>query len=128
MQDHLPNNIVEHVRLNMQYIRQSGQGDKAWWTLSSTGKFTVKSAWELLRHRADFSEDFEKIWVKGLPFKISFFGWRVWTHRVPVAAPMAAWNPNISQLCQCCRVLVRETIDHLFFSWGSCFLYLGSLC
>ncbi|KAH0661891.1 hypothetical protein KY284_026822 [Solanum tuberosum] len=88
--------------------------DKHWWIKSSTGKFTVKSAWEIFRSRDEVSENFKRIWVKGLPFKISFFGWRVWTYRVPVADIISSWNPNISPLCQCCKVPIRETIEHLF--------------
>ncbi|KAH0693072.1 hypothetical protein KY285_020169 [Solanum tuberosum] len=89
MQDYLPNHIVDHVRQSMSRVRQSNQMDKPWWIKSSTGKFTVKSAWEILRSRDEVFEDFKRIWVKGLPFKISFFGW---------------------------RGSVRETIGHLFLS------------
>lgn len=60
------------------------------------------------------SDYFKKIWVKGLPFKIYFFGWRVWTNRVLVAATLAKWNPNISQLCSCCSRQENETMEHLF--------------
>ncbi|KAH0712259.1 hypothetical protein KY289_008218 [Solanum tuberosum] len=116
MQDHLPNNIIEHVRLNMGYIRLSGEVDKPWWTKSSNGKFTVKSAWDILRNRSISNNDFKKLWVEGLPFKINFFGWRVWTQRVPVAAFISSWDPNCSDLCRCCRVPVRESIEHLFLS------------
>jgi len=116
MQDHLPNNIIEHVRLNMGYIRLSGEVDKPWWTKSSNGKFTVKSAWDILRNRSICNNDFKKLWVEGLPFKISFFGWRVWTQRVHVAAFISSWDPNCSDLCRCCRVPVRKTIEHLFLS------------
>jgi len=76
--------------------------------------FIVKSAWEIVRKKDEVSNFFKNIWVKGLPFKIYFFGWRVWTNKIPVAAVMARWNPNTSQFCSCCVVPVRETIEHLF--------------
>lgn len=113
MYDHLPVHIVEHIRQHMDHIRQSDMGDRPWWINTSTGKFSVKSAWEILRNKEAVSEKFKKIWVQDLPFKISFFSWRVWTNRVPVAIVIANWNPNQSQLCLCCTVPARETIEHL---------------
>ncbi|KAH0692040.1 hypothetical protein KY285_019137 [Solanum tuberosum] len=71
--------------------------DKPWWIKSSTGKFTVKSAWEILRSRDEVSEDIKRIWVKGLPFKI-FFLWlegevatSIWDHYVRAAGILGPW-------------------------------------
>lgn len=89
-------------------------GDKPWWIKTSTGKFSVKSAWEILRRRDEDSEFYNKIWVTGLPFKISFFGWRVWSKRVLVAAVLATWNTNISPFCSCCVTPTSESLEHLF--------------
>ncbi|XP_070034636.1 uncharacterized protein [Nicotiana tomentosiformis] len=38
-----------------------------------SGKFTVGSAWHMLRHRELANPEENLIWTKGLPFKISFF-------------------------------------------------------
>ncbi|KAH0679244.1 hypothetical protein KY284_020329 [Solanum tuberosum] len=114
MNDLLPPDVVENVRLCMGHVRQSNQVDNPWCLRTSSGKFTVKSAWEIIRNRAAPEDAFKHIWVKGLPFKISFFGWRVWTAKVPVAPVLATWNPNISQRCTCCSDPTRETIEHLF--------------
>ncbi|KAH0680863.1 hypothetical protein KY284_021948 [Solanum tuberosum] len=43
--------------------------DKPWWIKSSTGKFTVKSAWEILRSRDEVSEDIKRIWGEGATFQ-----------------------------------------------------------
>ncbi|KAH0679665.1 hypothetical protein KY289_020902 [Solanum tuberosum] len=114
MYDHLPYHVVEHIRQHMDHIRRTDMGDKPWWIKTSTGKFSVKSAWEILRKKEEVNENCKMIWVQDLPFKISFFSWRVWTNRVPVAAVIAHWNPNQSQLCLCCTVPARETMEHLF--------------
>lgn len=134
MQEHLPSNTLEHVRMNMGNFTQTREMDKPWWIKNNTGKFTVKSVWEILRKKFAPNNDFMMLWVKGLPFKISFFEWRVWTHRVLVAAVMAAYNPTISQMCQCCRIPMRETIEHLFltgeeaiFIWDYYARYAGLL-
>ncbi|KAH0683061.1 hypothetical protein KY289_020813 [Solanum tuberosum] len=63
---------------------------KPWWTKSSTGNFSVKSSWELLRQKADINEDLKRLWIKGLPFKFSFLAWRIWNE--------------------------EETIEHLFLT------------
>ncbi|KAH0712634.1 hypothetical protein KY289_008593 [Solanum tuberosum] len=93
-------------------------GDKPWWIKTSTGKFSVKSAWEILRKKVEENANFKKIWVQDLPFKISFFSWRVWTNRVPVATVIANWNPNQSHICLCCTVATMETMEHLFLKAG----------
>jgi len=59
-------------------------------------------------------EDLQSIWVRGLPFKISFLNWRIWLGKIPVATIINTWNPQISQDCGCCQVPKRETIEHLF--------------
>ncbi|XP_070042850.1 uncharacterized protein [Nicotiana tomentosiformis] len=46
------------------------------------GKFSVSSAWHILRHRADPNQEFKLMWIKGLPFKISFFLWRMWRQKI----------------------------------------------
>lgn len=89
MYDHLPYHVVEHIRQHMDHIRQTDMGDKPWWIKTSTGKFSVKSAWEILRKKEEVNENCKMIWVQDLPFKISFFSWRVWTNRVPEAAVIA---------------------------------------
>lgn len=42
MKDHLPYNIVDYVKQYMGQFRKSNQGDKPWWTKTSSGLFTVK--------------------------------------------------------------------------------------
>ncbi|KAH0661693.1 hypothetical protein KY284_026624 [Solanum tuberosum] len=53
MQMHVPFHIVEHVKQNMEYVKQTAESDKPWWIKTYSGKFTVKSAWKLLRRREE---------------------------------------------------------------------------
>ncbi|KAH0685852.1 hypothetical protein KY284_016405 [Solanum tuberosum] len=78
MKNYVPEYVVNHVTLNLCNVKLSGQSDKSWWTKTSTGKFSVKSAWELLRQREDINDDFKNLWMKGLPFKFSFLTWIIW--------------------------------------------------
>ncbi|KAG5577323.1 hypothetical protein H5410_057457 [Solanum commersonii] len=77
MHDHLPDRIVEHIKHHMDHTRSINMGDKPGWIKTSTGKFSVKSAWEILRKKVEENANFKKIWVQDLPLKISFFSWRV---------------------------------------------------
>ncbi|MCD7455305.1 hypothetical protein HAX54_027774 [Datura stramonium] len=69
------------IRQQMNYVQLGNQGDKPLRTTSSTEKFSVKSAWELLRTNDSIKEDLINLWVKGLPLKISFLAWRIWKGR-----------------------------------------------
>lgn len=93
----------------------TNKNDKPWWTKSCDGKFCVKTSWELLRQRDEIKEDFTLLWSKGLPFKYSFLTWRIWLRKIPIAALMHKWNPNISKNCNCCTSPEEESIENLFF-------------
>ncbi|KAK6777553.1 hypothetical protein RDI58_024270 [Solanum bulbocastanum] len=47
LQDALSEYVVEHIRVKMGSLKLGELGDKPWWTMSITGKFNVKSAWDL---------------------------------------------------------------------------------
>lgn len=68
----------------------------------------------MLRQEHPVNNDLQSIWVRDLPFKISFLSWRIWLGKIPVATVMNTWNPQISQDCGCCQVPLRETIEQLF--------------
>nr|XP_016500330.1 PREDICTED: uncharacterized protein LOC107818794 [Nicotiana tabacum] len=74
--------IIEHIRLNVYYEGSEGYWDRPYWMPTPSGKFSVSSASQILRHRADPNQDFKLIWIKGLPFKISFFLWRLWRQKI----------------------------------------------
>ncbi|XP_019256417.1 PREDICTED: uncharacterized protein LOC109234822 [Nicotiana attenuata] len=74
--------IAEHIRLNVHYKGNEGYWDSPYWMPTPSGKFSVSSAWQILRHRADPNHEFKLMWIKGLPFKISFFLWRLWRKKM----------------------------------------------
>ncbi|XP_059310971.1 uncharacterized protein LOC132062414 [Lycium ferocissimum] len=51
LQEVLPAAIVDHVRMELGLFVRTDEIDKPWWILTSSGKFTVKSASEKLRKR-----------------------------------------------------------------------------
>ncbi|KAF3647952.1 putative transcription factor bHLH84-like [Capsicum annuum] len=114
MSNYVPENIVEHIRNTMGQCKRLNQGDKPRWTVTNTGLFTVKNAWESLRKREEGNDDLKRLWSKNLPFKFSFLAWRIWKGKVPVAQEMHSWNYDISQFCRCCDNEEVESIEHLF--------------
>ncbi|KAK4727570.1 hypothetical protein R3W88_032487 [Solanum pinnatisectum] len=49
---------------------------------NAQGRFTVKSAWQIMRNKQETRRDCELLWNKELPFKINFFLWKVWKRRI----------------------------------------------
>uniref|UniRef100_A0A0V0IRF8 Putative ovule protein n=1 Tax=Solanum chacoense TaxID=4108 RepID=A0A0V0IRF8_SOLCH len=94
MQNYVAEHVVDHIRNNMSQLKLVNQGDKPWWTVTSNGKFSVKSAWELLRVKENVCDDLKHLWCKGIPFKFSFLAWRIWKGQVSVAQLMHSWNPK----------------------------------
>nr|XP_009784530.1 PREDICTED: uncharacterized protein LOC104232953 [Nicotiana sylvestris] len=74
----LPGDLAMHIMHTIQAPSMNDELDKPIWCLETRCQFTVKSAWEYLRRRKDPSITYDNIWVKGLPFKISFFMWKLW--------------------------------------------------
>ncbi|XP_059295437.1 uncharacterized protein LOC132048767 [Lycium ferocissimum] len=83
--------------------------------LESNEELTVKSAWDLVRSRGQKQEVYNKIWVKGLPFKIAFTMWRVWHLKVPLDDVVKSWVYNLPSKCLCCPTDPKEeTVPHIF--------------
>ncbi|KAK6776056.1 hypothetical protein RDI58_027057 [Solanum bulbocastanum] len=58
--------------------------DQHWWMPNSKEKVTMKSDWDLMRHRKEIQQDIMFIWEKGIPFRASFLLWRTWFQRIPI--------------------------------------------
>nr|XP_016484349.1 PREDICTED: uncharacterized protein LOC107804913 [Nicotiana tabacum] len=77
MFESLPEDLAHHIVQNIGPPTESSQLDTPFWMLETREHFTVKSAWDYLRRRANPRLAYKMIWVKGLPFKISFFLWKI---------------------------------------------------
>lgn len=65
--------MVGYIIDNISLLMKDDEQDKAWRMFNTSGNFTVKSAWEIMRHRREKNEIFDMIRVKGIPFKINLF-------------------------------------------------------
>lgn len=70
--------MVYHIsQTNNSNIGQE-LSDMPIWIPSPDGRFSTKSAYELIRARRQRLEWIDYVWVKGILFKIHFFLWRLW--------------------------------------------------
>ncbi|XP_059295460.1 uncharacterized protein LOC132048795 [Lycium ferocissimum] len=106
--------IVQHIVQEIGIKHVSNEWDTLWWMMTSSGKFIEGSAWELLGQRANVTVPFHNMWIKGVPFKISFFLWRLWKFKVPVDEVVASIGIAIVSKCCCCNSAQPESINHLF--------------
>nr|XP_016466227.1 PREDICTED: uncharacterized protein LOC107788988 [Nicotiana tabacum] len=81
--DILPQELALHVTENIKRPVLHNEFHRLYWTLDTRGNFTVKTAWDYIRRRRDSSVAYKNIWVRGLPFKIAFFMWKVWKGKLP---------------------------------------------
>ncbi|XP_060183463.1 uncharacterized protein LOC132613456 [Lycium barbarum] len=114
----LPSNVSDHILQQLSIVEHSEEKDKSWWMASTTGDFTVGSAWNMLRRKAQTADNFSKLWHKGVPFKISFFLWRLWKFKLPVDDVLKRINISIVSRCRCCLNSQQEEIIQYLFLIG----------
>ena len=78
-----PPDISEHIGQELHFETTDDHWDTPKWMPTASGRFSVTTAWQLVRHRANFNQDYKQLWTKGMPFKISFFLWRLWKEKIP---------------------------------------------
>ncbi|XP_060200320.1 uncharacterized protein LOC132628562 [Lycium barbarum] len=111
-----PADIAEHIKSEIYIDQLQGNWDRPWWMLTSTGRYTVNSAWNMLRHRDHEDSDFKQLCIKGVPFKIYFLLWRVLKGRIPTDDVLMKMKIPIASKCYCCSIPQQETIQHLFLT------------
>lgn len=112
----LSHEVVSHIIQNIPCLIETEIIDNSWWMEETNGKFTVKSAWNYIRHRGANEQLFNNMWTKGLTFKISFLLWRAWMARIPTDDIIQKMGINMVSKCWCCTEHQRETINHIFLT------------
>lgn len=90
--------------------------DKAWWMGNSSGTFSFRSAWELIRAKNRPMKVEKQLWVKGLPLKINFFFQNAWRGRIATDENLRRINIKIVSKCWCCEGHSQETMEHPFLA------------
>lgn len=82
--------------------------------LTSSVKFTLKAACDNIRKKDVILQNYKDLWMKGIPFKDSFFLWRLWMKRILIGEILIRNGMCDSVIFCCCEGNVQETIEHLF--------------
>lgn len=53
------------------------------------------------------------MWIKGLPFKIEFFLWRVWRRRILTVDNLMCMRVQVVCKCYCCEEKEKKTMSQL---------------
>nr|XP_016480745.1 PREDICTED: uncharacterized protein LOC107801860 [Nicotiana tabacum] len=112
----LPEEFVVHILEKIKPPIMENTLDVPYWMLKTRGNFSVKSVWEYLRRRNDPTLAYKVIWVKGLPFKIAFFMWKVWKNKLPLDDFMRRLGYCMPSKCWYCIEPKEESLIHLFFT------------
>ncbi|XP_060202921.1 uncharacterized protein LOC132631356 [Lycium barbarum] len=95
-------------------IGKHDEKDQPIWNLNSNGLFTCSSALEFLRKKYVAPHIYKFIWIKEIPFKVSFFMWKLLKKNLPLDANLARFNIDKGASCCCCRTACIETGNHVF--------------
>lgn len=109
--------FIEDGRLNMNILKENlsdematficiyvkpmmkDLNDKACWLGSSSGEFSIKSTFQLLRQRKEEVPWTRFIWIRGLSSKISSFLWRVMRRCIPTDDNVQRLNVQLVSKC-----------------------------
>ncbi|KAH0669712.1 hypothetical protein KY289_024205 [Solanum tuberosum] len=115
LQEHISEEMISHIVKNIK-PNIYAPNDKLWWMGNSTGVFSAKSAYHMLRTKRETIDWMNWIWIKGLPFKFSFFLWRVWKKRIATYDNLRRMRMHIVSKCYCCEKGELETMTHLLLT------------
>lgn len=92
--------------------------DKAIWSLSNSGKFSVNSTWKSIRQKRDINLTYNNLWIKDVHFKMSFMLRRAIGNRLSTDNKVARMGIQLSPQCYCCNNTIitteLEDVNHLF--------------
>ncbi|XP_070002841.1 uncharacterized protein LOC142165887 [Nicotiana tabacum] len=113
--ERLPEDLAVHILEKIKPPSPQQILDVPFWMLETRGYFSVKSAWDYTRRREEPLKAYRMIWVKGLPFKIAFFMWKVWKTKLPLDDFLKKVGYCMPSKCWCCVHPAEESFQHLFF-------------
>lgn len=81
---------------------------------SDNGEFSTKIAFQCVRRKKEEMNWEKSIWLRGMPFKICFFQWRIWKRRVATDDILKRMKINLASRYYCCEKYEQENMSHLF--------------
>ena len=90
------------------------EADTMVWALSTSGAFSLASAYRITREGGNSSWLYSLLWLQGLPIKISFFMLRLIESRLPVMDRLHKLGILGPSHCFCCLHSCQECTDRIF--------------
>ncbi|EOX96783.1 Uncharacterized protein TCM_005954 [Theobroma cacao] len=106
----LPTVLVEEI---LQVPFDKSREDVAYWTLTSNGDFSTRSAGEMIRQRQTSNALCSFIWHRSIPLSISFFLWKTLHNWIPVELRMKEKGIQLASKCVCCNS--EESLIHVLW-------------
>ncbi|XP_071918896.1 uncharacterized protein [Coffea arabica] len=117
--------IMKHIP------REEGSEVEVIWMHTTSGKFSLQSAFEDIRQARNKSMVFASIWHPRIPWKVSFFMLRLFLGRLPLPDRLCKLGFHLPSKCLCCSSASAESIEHLFANGqiaSEVWNYFGGLC
>lgn len=115
-----PPDFVKNIISSMQLTLSPDEDDLAIWSPTASGKFSLASAWNMLRQKKEVSFLDSKIWHRDVPFKMAFLTWRAVHDKLPTDERVSRFGHSLSPKCYCCVDSTvnssLESVEHLFCS------------
>ncbi|XP_071927455.1 uncharacterized protein [Coffea arabica] len=125
----LPSQMVTSI-LNHPVPEEGGEAEVIWMPTSS-GNFSLASAFRDIRQARNTSMVFDRIWHPCLPLKVSFFMLRLLLGRLPIPDSLRNIGFHLPSKCFCCPLPSEESIEHLFSNGNiasTIWNYFGAAC
>ena len=106
-----PECVANVVRLP---VPRRGFPDEAVWMPTTSGKFSLASAYQEVRQVRNNSMAFSRIWQSSIPLKISFFMHRMLLRRLPLDDILGRMGFQLPSKCFCCVPATGEELEHVF--------------
>lgn len=114
MRQQVPPLLVPNI-LQTNIIYQEGKEDTAIWIPDETCKFTIDSAWEIIRKKRNIDPINTIIWHKHIPFKVAFFIWIALKGKLPTNETLQRFGSDTTD-CYCCYNKGKDDINHLLIT------------
>ncbi|KAJ8766710.1 hypothetical protein K2173_005321 [Erythroxylum novogranatense] len=112
IQDYLPPSELR--RISKFSLCFSEGNDRLVWKPNSSGIFSVSSAYESIITSGPRVSFLRHLWVQQLPWKLSFFGWRLLNALLPFHPILHRWGFSFPSKCPFCAF--SDTFNHFFLT------------
>nr|XP_019068134.1 uncharacterized protein LOC109119692 [Solanum lycopersicum] len=122
VRQNVPPLVVPDI-LQTNFIYNIDIDDTAVWTPEENGKFTIASAWEVIRKKR-LKDLINIVWHKHIPFKIAFFIWSALRGKLPTNENLQKFGRAEAE-CYCCYRKGKNDIKHILLT-GNFTIYIIS--